>query len=146
MRNTQSSLLLEHEAQVEGEGTRRRRHHTGEGARYSTASTPTKIRFISHLTAPPFITPCPSPQAFQAHKFHSSPLTSSTCSSGVCSGDSTSSCLPALTEAPSALSSKHTQPTSHLRSSEAFPPAPAFIGCFLPTFLQSPVVTPPPAC
>lgn len=47
--------------------------------------------------------------------------------------------------------SKHTQPTSHLHSIEAFPPAPALIGCFLPTsssdlaFLQSPLVTPPPA-
>lgn len=47
--------------------------------------------------------------------------------------------------------SKHTQPTSHLQSIEAFPPAPALIGCFLPTsssdlpFLQSPLVTPPPA-
>lgn len=46
--------------------------------------------------------------------------------------------------------SKHTQPTSHLHSPEASPPAPALIGCLLPTsssaraFLQSPLVTPAP--
>lgn len=40
--------------------------------------------------------------------------------------------------------SKHTRPTSHLGSAEEFPPAPALIGCFLPTSSSQTLPAKPP--
>lgn len=112
-------LLPPSETLVEGECIAGSRSCTKEMDLTVLKAAPAEISFIFYFATCILITPCPFSQAFKAHRFGGSPLTSSTCSSSVCSGGSTSSSLPAFMEALSTISSfsrlrTHPKPTSHL--------------------------------